>query len=245
MRYFGMSLGMAIAPTFSAAIGTLLLPAVSGALATFVQTNSGLATLGGVMICMLGIAVVGFARHMRKRQTADRGQAAPEFNLRKGIAIAILSGAMSSCFNYGLASGNPIRELSLAAGTDPLMQSLPALVVVLLGGFTTNFVWSIILIVKNGAAGQFSGEAAGAPAGADTGDVVQKNAALAQLSTVHWRRRDLVFAVLFLLPRRSSDGSLRFRKLDAAHVQHHHLFQPLGVMLKEWKGASTLALVRF
>jgi L-rhamnose-H+ transport protein len=73
-----------------------------------------------------------------------------EFNLKKGIWIAVFSGVMSGCFAWGLAAGQPIRDLTLAAGTANLWQGLPVLCVVLLGGLTTNLLWCSLLIRRNG-----------------------------------------------------------------------------------------------
>jgi L-rhamnose-H+ transport protein len=56
---------------------------------------------------------------------------------------------MSACFAYGLAAGNPIKAMTVRAGTPPLWQGLPVLVVVLLGGFTTNFIWTVYLNIRN------------------------------------------------------------------------------------------------
>jgi L-rhamnose-H+ transport protein len=56
---------------------------------------------------------------------------------------------MSACFAYGLAAGDPIKALTVEHGTSPLWRGLPVLVVVLLGGFTTNFIWTVILNVRN------------------------------------------------------------------------------------------------
>src|SRR5262249_9120885 len=50
---------------------------------------------------------------------------------------------------YGPASGDPIRAATLRHGTPALWQGLPVLVVVLLGGFLTNFVWCVLLNVRN------------------------------------------------------------------------------------------------
>jgi L-rhamnose-H+ transport protein len=62
---------------------------------------------------------------------------------------------MSACFSYGLAAGDPIKKLALEHGTTTLWQGLPVLVPVLLGGFTTNFIWCVILHVRNGSAYQY------------------------------------------------------------------------------------------
>jgi L-rhamnose-H+ transport protein len=62
---------------------------------------------------------------------------------------------MRSCFAYGLAAGDSIKEITVRHGTAPLWQGLPVLVVVLAGGFTTNFVWCVILNVRNGTGRQY------------------------------------------------------------------------------------------
>src|SRR4029077_1783539 len=72
-----------------------------------------------------------------------------EFDLKKGLAVATLSGVMSACFAYGLAAGRPIKTLTLMHETPTLWQGLPVLVVVLIGGFTTNFIWCLALNIKN------------------------------------------------------------------------------------------------
>ena len=42
-----------------------------------------------------------------------------------------------------------IKLLTLQHGTTTLWQGLPVLIVVLLGGFTTNFTWCVILNIRN------------------------------------------------------------------------------------------------
>src|SRR6266496_5129887 len=72
-----------------------------------------------------------------------------EFDLKKGLLVATFSGIMSSCFAFGLDAGNPIKALTLMHGTRTMWQGLPVLVVVLAGGFTTNFIWCLILNIRN------------------------------------------------------------------------------------------------
>jgi L-rhamnose-H+ transport protein len=78
-----------------------------------------------------------------------------EFNLKKGLVVATFSGVMSACFAYGLAAGDPIKAITLRHGTSTLWQGLPVLVVLLLGGFTTNFIWCVILNIRNGTGSQY------------------------------------------------------------------------------------------
>ena len=72
---------------------------------------------------------------------AEKKTAIAEFSFNKGILVATFSGIMSACFAFGLTAGNPIGEAAARAGTSTLWTGLPKLVVVLLGGFTTNFLW--------------------------------------------------------------------------------------------------------
>lgn len=152
MRYLGMSLGMAVALGYCAAFGTLMPPIFRGEFATKVLgTESGRVILLGVVVCLLGIAIAGLAGMSKEREMSDVEKKASikEFNFKKGLLVATFSGIMSASFSYGLAVGDPIKELSMKHGTPVLWQGLPVLVVVLLGGFTTNFIWCLLLNIKN------------------------------------------------------------------------------------------------
>ena len=152
MRFLGLSLGMAVALGLCAAFGTLMPPIFSGVLVSQVLgTSSGRVTLVGILVCLLGIAAAGLAGIYKERAMSPEQKKATikEFDLKKGLAVATLSGVMSACFAYGLAAGAPIKALTLKHGTPTLWQGLPVLVVVLIGGFTTNFVWCLALNIKN------------------------------------------------------------------------------------------------
>jgi len=152
MRFLGLSLGMAVALGLCAAFGTLMPPIFSGVFVSQVlRTSSGRVILLGIFVCLLGIAAAGLAGIFKERAMSPDEQKAAieEFDLRKGLGVATLSGIMSACFAYGLAAGAPIKALTLKHGTPPLWQGLPVLVVVLVGGFTTNFIWCLVLNIRN------------------------------------------------------------------------------------------------
>ncbi|PYT96626.1 MAG: L-rhamnose/proton symporter RhaT [Acidobacteria bacterium] len=152
MRFLGLSLGMAVALGLCAAFGTLMPPIFSGVFVHQVLgTSSGRVILLGIFVCLLGIAAAGLAGIFKERAMSPEQQkvAIEEFDLKKGLAVATLSGVMSACFAYGLAAGAPIKALTLKHGTPPLWQGLPVLVVVLVGGFSTNFVWCLALNIRN------------------------------------------------------------------------------------------------
>jgi len=161
MRYLGIALGMAVALGFCAAFGTLMPPIFAGDFGRLLTTLSGLVVLAGVGACLLGIGLNGAAGMSKEGELSaeEKAAAVKEFNFRKGMVVATFAGVMSACFAYGLAAGRPIGEITLAAlqasGGSPLWQNLPILVVVLWGGFTTNFLWCVVLNIRNRSSHQY------------------------------------------------------------------------------------------
>ena len=172
MRYLGLSLGMAIVMGLCAAFGTLMPPIFKGDFITkVVGTTSGRVILFGIGVCLAGLAIAGVAGIHKERAMPPEQQqdAIKEFDLKKGFLVALLSGVMSACFAYGLAAGDPIRNLTIHYGTPALWQGLPVLVVVLIGGFTTNFIWTVLLNIRNKSAHEYLSPEATVPVHYDGG----------------------------------------------------------------------------
>jgi L-rhamnose-H+ transport protein len=169
MRYLGLSLGTGVALGYCAAFGTLVPPifkaltpdffvfAGSKSIVELMQTASGQVTLGGVVVCMVGIAIAAYAGYTKEARMPEeqKKKSIKEFNFTKGILVATFCGIMSACFAFALQAGKSINAASLAAHTNPIWTGLPALPVLLLGGFTTNFIWCVLLNVKNGTGYQY------------------------------------------------------------------------------------------
>jgi L-rhamnose-H+ transport protein len=152
MRYLGMSLGMAMVLGYCAAFGTLIPPIYHGIFfSSVLPSHSGQVIVAGIAVCMAGIAFAGKAGMSKEKEMSEAEKKAviKEFSLKKGVLVATFSGVMSACFSFGLDAGAPIREITLRHGTSTLWQGLPILVVLLLGGFTTNFVWCLILNIRH------------------------------------------------------------------------------------------------
>ncbi|MGO8838284.1 MAG: L-rhamnose/proton symporter RhaT [Limisphaerales bacterium] len=160
MRYLGMSLGMGVALGYCAAFGTLVPPIfkalmpglpVGAGIVEIARSTSGQVTLAGVGVCLVGIAIAALAGFTKEREMPEqqKKKVIKEFNFRKGIGVATFSGIMSACFAFALQAGKGINDASLAAGTNKIWTGLPALVVLLLGGFTTNFIWCVLLNIRN------------------------------------------------------------------------------------------------
>jgi len=241
MRYLGLSLGMAIVLGLTAAFGTIMPPLVSGELARILPTLHGQVVMAGLLLCLAGIVVIGRAGRLKERDMspAEQKAAIAEFDLKKGILVAIFSGITSACFAYGLAAGESVKALTLAAGTAPLWQGLPVLCLVLLGGATTNFIWCGVLIFRNRTGGEFVGKAGIAADGAAPPPLLH-NYLLCALAGTMW-----YFQFFFYTMGESQMGKYGFSSWTL-HMASIIIFSSLwGFALKEWKGASrpTLTLV--
>lgn len=157
MRYLGLSLGMAVALGYTAVFGTLIPPIFHGQFMQLLARRSGFTILVGVGICILGIVFAGAAGISKERELSTEQKLASisEFDLKVGLGVATFCGIMSSCFAFGLDAGNSIKALTLQHGTGMMWQGLPVLVVLLLGGFTTNVGWCLILNVRNRSYGEY------------------------------------------------------------------------------------------
>ncbi len=165
IRYLGIALGYAIALGLCTAFGTLIPPIYDGSIKVIIHEPSGQIILLGVLVCLIAVSINGAAglskeKEFTPEEKAEAGET--DYSFGKGIAVAIFAGIMSAFFAFGLKAGAPIgaiakREL-LANHRLDLWQNLPVLIVVLWGGFLTNFIWSAILIIKNRSVKQFVGE---------------------------------------------------------------------------------------
>jgi len=252
MRYLGLSLGMAVALGLCAAFGTLMPPIFGGVFFTQVLgTLSGRVILAGVVVCLLGIAAAGIAGIYKERALPleQKQVTIKEFNLRKGLAVAVLSGVMSSCFAYGLAAGAPIKALTLKHGTPLLWQGLPVLIVVLIGGFTTNFLWCLALNLKNRTGFQYFSTSEEKYRQTRTNPNLESqitksrpvpmgaNYLLCALAGITW-----YFQFFFYTMGETQMGKYGFSSWTL-HMASIIIFSTLwGLGFKEWKGAGTTAM---
>jgi L-rhamnose-H+ transport protein len=159
IRYLGMSLGNSVVLGFCAAFGAIV-PSIyyninptEGKISftDMLASSSGQLVLLGVFVCLVGIAISGKAGMMKESELSEeeKKKSIAEFNLMKGLMVAILSGILSSFFNFGIEAGKPLADAAVAAGYNPLYQNNVTFVVILWGGLTTNLVWTSILSIKN------------------------------------------------------------------------------------------------
>ena len=261
IRYLGIALGYAIALGLCAFFGTLVPPVYHREIGTLFHQTSGRIILLGVFVCLIGVAVNGAAGYSKENEiTPEEKLEAGErdYNFGKGIAIAVLAGFMSSFFAFGLDAGKPIAALAkaelIADGRLDLWANLPVLIVVLLGGFFTNFIWSSILIFQNDSRRQFAGEPGINPmrAVATSGDTLVDfdpldastydrlapatlflNYVFAAMAGVIW-----YFQFFFYSMGQTKMGKYDFSSWTL-HMASIIIFATLwGLVLKEWHGTS-------
>jgi len=220
------AIGMALG--FSIMIGTVTL---SGSLLPLFMSNAdkaftapGMMILGGLLVCILGIAANGRAGLLReKAQTQE--EPAEETPMLKGILICLAGGLLASgcnlAFHVGINVGK-IPDISQEQfGNPPYLAGLAVWMLVFIGAGISTCGYCVFLLSRNKTWGQFANH---------TG----RNLVLATLMAVShflclfcyglsaWKLGDLGTSV----------GIAIFEALSIV------VANGLGVMTGEWKGAG-------
>lgn len=150
MRYLGVALGQSISLGTCAGLGTIMGPVLLNIFFPELDPLKSLtaAVIIGVVVTLAGIAIIGLAGSMKAASLSEeeKQQAVKDFNFPKGLMIALLAGFMSGCFNVGLEFG---KEINFGELTDPMFRTLPATLLITLGGFTTNAIYCLWQNAKN------------------------------------------------------------------------------------------------
>ena len=113
MRYLGVALGQSISLGTCAALGTIMGPVILNTFYPELNPMKQLtgAVMIGVLVTLIGIAIIGIAGAMRAATLAPETSKANKKgnSFYKGIIIALLCGFMSGCFNVGLTFGQNIH----------------------------------------------------------------------------------------------------------------------------------------
>lgn len=226
MRYLGVALGQSIALGTCAALGTIMGPVLMNVFFPELGALESLtfAVVLGVVVTLVGIAVIGVAGSMKASTLSEEEKkiAVRDFNFPKGLAIALLAGFMSGCFNVGLEFGKDVNFGSL---TDPMFRTLPATLLVTIGGFFTNAVYCFWQNQRNGTWSDY-GKA----------EVWKNNLFFCLLAGALWYSQffGLSLGRSFFEAGGALD-TLSFCILMALNVVFSNVW---GVLLGEWKGCS-------
>lgn len=230
MRYLGIALGQSISLGTCAALGTVLGPVL---LNVFYPDAGHLQKLTwpviiGVLITLAGIVIIGIAGNMKASflSEEERKTAVKDFNLQKGIAIALLAGFMSACFNVGLEFGS---ELHFEETRD-IYKTLPATLMVASGGFLTNLVYCLRQNRKNHSWRDYK-----------NGKVWAHNLLFCALAGVLWYSQFFGLSLgKGFLTSSPALTTFAFCILMALNVTFSNVW---GILLREWKGCSRKTIV--
>ena len=243
LRYLGVSLGVAVGLGNCAVFGTLVPPIFHHQIGQMLSQRSGIVTLTGVAVCALGIVFAGAAGVSKEKEltSEDKKVGVSEFNLRLGLSVGIFAGVMSACFAFGLDTAHPIEALAVAYGNNVLWQGMPALVVILAGGFTTNLLWCLILNYRNRSFREYvvPAEEAAKPIASKRPSLFS-NYFFSGLAGAIWYMQ-----FFFYTMGESQMGRYKFSSWTLL-MSTTIIFSTLwGIALKEWRGTSlrTRALV--
>jgi L-rhamnose-H+ transport protein len=146
--------------------------------------------------------------------------------------VAIVSGVLSACFNFGLEAGKPMAEVAnhawQAANPDKgnfLFRNNVIYIVVLWGGLTTNFIWYMVLNARNKTFGNYT----------DSKTPLLKNYLFSALAGTTWFLQFFFYGM----------GESKLGNGASSWILHMAFIilvaNVWGLLLKEWKGVSKKA----
>ena len=189
-----------------------------------IASHGGQIVLLGVLVCLIGIAISGKAGMMKEAElsTEQKQATTQEFSLVKGLIIAIVSGILSSFFNFGIEAGKPMAAEAVRQGANPLFQNNVTYIVLLWGGLTTNFIWCMYLNFKNKTFGNYT----------DSKTPISRNVLFSGIAGTMWF---LQFFFYGMGESKLGNGASSWILHMATIILTANLW---GVYLKEWTAVS-------
>lgn len=244
VRYLGVSLGSTIILGLCSVFGALI-PSVyydifpkagKDTFSMMLHSSWGQMVLLGILLCVTGIVICGKAGMMKEKELSANGTIAQEnkdYRFGLGILVAIVSGVLSACFNFGIEAGksmadtaNQLWQAAHPAQGNFLFQNNVTYIVILWGGLTTNFIWCMILNARNKTFGNYT----------DKKTPLLKNYLFAALAGTTWF---LQFFFYGMGESKMGNGASSWILHMAFIILIANMW---GLVLKEWKGVSKKAL---
>jgi L-rhamnose-H+ transport protein len=243
VRYLGVSLGSTIILGLCAVFGSLI-PSIyynfypqtgKDTFSGMLHSHWGQMVLLGIFICVIGIIVCGKAGTMKEKDLAENRAATSgntDYRFGIGIFVAIVSGVLSACFNFGIEAGKHMADIANEAWKamhpgrgEFLFQNNVIYVTLLWGGLTTNFIWCMILNARNKTFGDYT----------DKKTPLLKNYLFSALAGTTWFLQFFFYGM----------GESKLGNGASSWILHMAFIiliaNAWGLALKEWKGVSRKA----
>ncbi len=245
VRYLGVSLGSTIILGLCAVFGSII-PSIyynffpkagKDTFSMLLHTHWGQMVLLGITICVVGIVICGWAGTMKEKELiAGKADVEDnkEYRFGLGIFVAIVSGVLSACFNFGIEAGkdmadhaNEVWKTANPGQGNFLFQNNVTYVIILWGGLTTNFVWCMILNARNKTFGDYT----------NAQKPLLKNYLFSALAGTTWFLQFFFYGM----------GESKLGNGASSWILHMAFIilvaNTWGLLLKEWKGVSRKAIV--
>ena len=225
MRHLGISLGIGVAIGVTLVVGTLVPRLIRGQYADLFLSRSGYWNLSGMIVALIGIAIVSYAGHLKEIQF---GREVQEFNVKLGLALAVMCGIFSSGFSFALDAGTPIRDAALHVGINPLYARLPTYVLIMGGGAIVNFTYCFVRLA-------FKRDLSLRADLAQPGPTLLKNASMAAAGGIMW------YFQFFFYAWGEANIPARLSYVNwMLHMSGYVMFGGIvGLALGEWAGVTS------
>lgn len=258
VRYLGVSLGSSIILGLCMVFGALI-PAIyyqfnqaegKDTIGMLTGTNWGLTILAGLAVCIIGIIICGRAGVMKENELSAKGElqstdplalnadatsseshlsGKDEYKFGLGLLVAIISGVLSACFNFGIEAAKPMANVAndLWKTAHPgqgefLYQNNVSYIVILWGGLLTNFIWCMILNARNKTFGDYT----------NTTTPILRNIIFSALAGTTWFLQFFFYGM----------GESKLGNGPSSWILHMAFIILIanvwGLVLREWKGVS-------
>jgi L-rhamnose-H+ transport protein len=242
VRYLGVSLGSSIILGLCMVFGALI-PALyydinpvvgKDGFGAMAGSDWGRTILLGLAVCLAGIAVCGRAGVRKESElpadtTGEPGSGGSEYRFALGMTVALVSGILSACFNFGLEAGQSMAKTADLAFSDThpgeggfLFRNNVVYVVLLWGGLTTNLLWCLLLNARNRSFGDYT----------DTSKPLGSNYLFSALAGSTWFLQFFFYGM----------GESRLGNGPSSWILHMAFIilvaNGWGLVLREWKDVS-------
>ncbi|MFT3981937.1 MAG: L-rhamnose/proton symporter RhaT [Ferruginibacter sp.] len=171
VRYLGVALGSSIILGLCSVFGAII-PSIyyhyypqtgKDSIVHMLSNSWGQFVLIGLAVCVLGIIICGKAGSMKEKELGGQELNKQDFHLGKGLVVAIISGVLSACFNFGLEAGSSMAAIANEQWVaqhpgqgEFLYRNNVVYVVLLWGGLTTNLIGCMVMNARNKSFGEYT-----------------------------------------------------------------------------------------
>ncbi len=225
MRHLGISIGIGVAIGVTLVVGTLAPPLLHGQFAQIFESRSGMWTLSGVLVALVGVAIVSYAGHQKEMQLKGEER---EFNLKLGLLLAVLCGIFSSGMSFAIDAARPIAAAAMHLGVKPLYSALPSYVIIMGGGAIVNLSYCFLRLA-------FKRDLSLRADLAQPGATIVKNGSMAAAGGIMW------YLQFFFYAWGAANIPAHMAYINwMLHMSGYVLCGAIvGLAVGEWKGVST------